>query len=112
MEELAQQVSRLLGQLRLVKRAIHQLNPTVSCALIELERQVPHPQARVAALLDVSLWPAEASHQEVLQPLFRSSQVISWVHRPEDVVGRHLSVKSRNEPGKAVLANLTVNLTF
>jgi hypothetical protein len=41
--------------------------------------------------------PAEAAHEEVLQPLFRSRQIVGRIHLAENVVGRHLFVKGGNE---------------
>ena len=74
MEEPAQQVFRFLGQLCLIERAIHQLDPAIAGALIELERHVAHAQARVAALLDITLWAAETADQKIPQPFFRAVQ--------------------------------------
>ena len=66
----------------------------------------------MAALLDVSLWPAESADQEFLQPLFRARQIVGRIHRPEDVVARHLRVERPNQPCEAFLADLPVNLTL
>ena len=110
MEELPQQFLGFLRQLGLVERAIHQLHPAIAGALIELERHVPHPQARVAALLDVALRSAEAAHQEIAQPLLGARKVVRRIHRSEDVVGGHLRVKRPDQPLKALFANLRVDL--
>jgi hypothetical protein len=64
------------------------------------------------ALFHVSLRAAKAADQEVLQPLFGSGQVVGGVHRPENVVTRYLSIERGDETCEAVLADLSVNLTF
>ena len=80
--------------------------------LIELERHVPHAQARVPALLNVSLRPPKPADQEISQPFLGAVKVLGRIHWSEDVVGGHFRVKRRHQPGKAFLANLPVNLTF
>src|SRR5262245_41184529 len=112
MEEPAEQVLRLLGQLCFLERALHQRHPAIAGPLIELERHMPHPQPRVAPLLDISLRSAEAADEKVLQPLFRASQIIGRIHRAENVVARHLGVKRPDQPLEAVFTNLLVDLSL
>jgi hypothetical protein len=71
-----------------------------------------HPQPRMAAFLDVMLGPAKAADQELPQPLLCPVHVVGRVHGPEDVVGRHLVVKRRNEAREARLTDLRVDISF
>ena len=64
-----------------------------------------HPQARVAALLDVALRPAEAAHEEIAQPLLGAGEIVLGIHRPQDVVGGDLAVEESDEALEPVLAD-------
>ncbi len=64
----------------------------------------------MAALLDVARRTAEAADQEVAQPFFGAGQIVRRIHRPENVVGRHLRVERAHEAGEAVLADARVDL--
>ena len=110
MEESSQEIFGFFGQLRFIKCLVHQLHPSIARALIELERHVPHAQARMAALLDVSLRPAKAADQEILQPLFSALQIRFRVHRAKNVVAGNLPVKPRDEALEAFLADLRVDI--
>ena len=69
-------------------------------------------QSRVAALLDIAIWPAKTPNQEVAQPFFGTGHVVSGVHRAKNVVARDLGIKRPHEARKPVLANLFKNLKF
>ena len=92
--------------------AVHQLHPAIPCLLINRERHVPHPQARMSPLLDVSRWTAKPAHEKITQPLLRAGKIMRRVHRPENVVVRHLCIKRTHQPGKPVLADAFVDLFF
>ena len=66
----------------------------------------------MTALLDVALRTAEAANQEVAQPLFGTRQVVSGVHRPQDVVARDLAVEGGNEASETLLADKGVEIGF
>ena len=69
------------------------------------KRHVPHPQARVPALLDVARRAAEPSDEKVAQPLLGAGQIVRRIHRPENRIGRHLRVERADETREAVLAD-------
>jgi len=66
---------------------------------------VAHPEARVAALLDVALRAAEAADQKVTQPLLGGGEIASRIHRAEDLVAGDLPVERRDEALEAVFAD-------
>ena len=72
---------------------------------------MPHPQPRVAALLDIALRSAETAHQELFQPVFSARKVVRRIHRSEDVVGRHMRVKRSDQPLEALFPNLRVDIS-
>ena len=99
-------------QLRLLQRAFHQRHPPIAGLLIDGEWHVPHPQARMAALLDVARRSAEAADQKIAQPLFRGRQVIRRIHRSEHIVRWHLRIKGADQPSEPVFPNPFVDLFF
>ena len=110
MEESTQEIFGLFRQLRFIERLVHQLHPSIARALIELERHVPHAQARMAALLDVALRSAKAADQKIFQPLLGAMQILFRVHRAKNVVARNLLVERRDQPLEAFLADLPVDI--
>src|SRR5437870_3418966 len=85
-EELAQHRVDILGQLHLVERVRHQLQPALARGGVDRERHVPHPQARMAALLDVALRAAEAADQKIAQPLLGARKIAGRIHRSENLI--------------------------
>lgn len=98
--------------MRLLQRSFHQRHPTVPGLLIDGKRHVAHPQARMAALLDVARRSAEAADQKVAQPFFGAGQVVGRVHRAEHLVRRDLRVERADQAGKPVFPNPFVDLFF
>jgi hypothetical protein len=94
----------------LVERAIHQLHPAIARRLIDDEREVPHSQARMASLLDVSRGTTKAADQKIAEAFFGAAQVVRRVHRPEDVIVWYLSIKGVHQPGEAVLTDARIDL--
>ena len=74
--------------------------------------RVAHAQAGMAALLHVGRRPAEAADQEQAQALFGARQVFLWIHRPENVVLRHLSVEGRHQAAESIFANSRIHIAF
>ncbi len=70
------------------------------------------PQPWMTALLDVTLRTAETPDQEVAEPLFRAREVVGGVHRPEDVVLRHLRVEGPHQPRKACFTDRRIEAAF
>lgn len=112
MEELAQDGGGIGGQRGFVERAIHQLHPPIACALIDRERRVAHPQARVAALIDVVLRPAEAVQQEPAEARFGARQILRRIHRAQDLVFRHLRIERAHETRESLVSYARENLVF
>ena len=111
-EEFAEHGGYLGVELRRLERAVHQTDPAIAPALINSERHVPHPQARMTTLFDVALRPAKAADQEVAQPLLGASQVVLRIHGAKNLVGRYLCVEGTNEAAEAFLANARVHINF
>lgn len=110
MEELAQDGSCLWFEMRFVKGSIHQLYPAIAGGLIDDERHVPHPQSWMAALLDIAWRTTETADQKVAQPLLSAGKIVGRVHRPENVIRRHLRIEGANEAGKAFFADTHIDL--
>lgn len=81
------------------------MNPAVASFLVDGKRDVPHAQARMAALLQVSGGSAESHYQEVAQALLGFGKIASGVHRREDLILRNLAVERAHQPLKAFLAD-------
>lgn len=71
-----------------------------------------HAQSRVTALLDVSRRSAEAPDEEVAKALFSPDEIVSRIHRSEDVVFGYLFVEGVDKLLKAVFADAFVDLVF
>lgn len=109
-QEVSHQHSDIIGQTRFLERMLHQLHPAIARALIDDKWHVPHAQAGMAALLDVARRTAEATDQEITQPDFGARQVFRRVHRPKNVVARHLPVKCPHQARESFLADAFVDL--
>ena len=112
MKERPQHPNRLVRQLRLVQRAVHQRHPSVPGRFVQPERRVAHPQPGMATLLHVSRRPAKAPNQEQAQPLFGTGKVFGRIHRPENVVARDLRVERADQPPESLLANQRVHISI
>ena len=99
-------------QRRLLECAIHQRHPAVARPLIDGERHVAHPQARMPTPFDVARRSAEPADEKVTQPLFRAGEIVWWIHRPQDVIAGHLRVEGADEPRKSLLPDARVDLFF
>ncbi len=95
-------------QFRFRESPVHHLDPTIARSLCDSKRGVPHPQARVASIVDISLRTAKAKYQEIAKALFRPLQVVYRVHGAEDVVARHLAIKRCHQTGKSFLSDSRV----
>lgn len=73
---------------------------------------MPQAKPRVAALLDVTWWTAEAADQEVTEPLLGAGQIVRGIHRTNQIVTGHLPVEGGDEPPESVLANGGVDITL
>jgi hypothetical protein len=71
---------------------------------------VTHPQARVAALLDVTLRSTESSDEKVAQPLLGARKIVPRIHGTEDIVFRHLPVERGDEPREPFFADRRVDI--
>ncbi len=100
------------GKRRRVERVVHHRHPAVARLLIQPIRMVSHAQAGVAALLLVARRAAEAADQEVTQPGLRAGHIILRIHRPEQIVRRHLGVERLHQPLEAVFPNARKDLPF
>lgn len=58
----------------------------------------------------ITLRAAEPENEKLPQTLLSPGQIVGRIHRPENVVLRHLTVKSSDEPLKSVLADERINL--
>lgn len=108
-EEFAEQGIRVRPERGVVERAIHELQPPVTRVRRDREGHVPHPQARMPALLHVTRGAAETADKEVTQALLGAGKIVGRIHRPKDGVGRHLPVKRRYQATKAVFADRGVD---
>lgn len=61
-------------------------------------------------LLDVARRPAEATDEEITQPLLGAREVVGRIHRSEDVVARNLCVKRADQTLETLLANAFIDL--
>lgn len=83
----------------------HDLKPAVARGLINFEGSVTHPQARMAALLNVVLRATKAKNQESAQTFFRGAEIAALIHRTEDVVGGDLTIKGGNKSAKSFFSD-------
>lgn len=112
MKKLAQDELGVGRERSLIERTIHQRHPAIAGALIQAEREVPHPQPWMAARRFVARWPAEAADQELPQSMLGARQVVFRIHPPEHIVSGHLRIERRHQPRKPVFADPFVNIAF
>ena len=93
------------GQRCFIKRSGHERDPPIAGALIDRERRVPGAQARVPALLDVSLRTTEAADQKLAQPGLGARKIFGRIHRSQDVIVRHLSIERVHQTCETVFAD-------
>ena len=86
------------------------MHPSITRCLADGKRGVPHPQSRMAALLDILLRSAETEDQKIAEALFGSCHIVFRIHGPEDVIVRHLLVKRGHESLKSLVSNRGVNV--
>jgi hypothetical protein len=98
--------------LRFLESPFHQQHPAITGALVDGKRHVAHPQAWMAALLDIAWRSAEAADEKVAQTLFRSREIVRRIHGAEHLIGRNLGVERTDQPGKAFFSNPCVDLFF
>ena len=63
-KECPEDGGNIFAELALRDRVIHQLHPAVAGVLIDGERGVAQAEFRMAAVLQIILWSAEAKEQE------------------------------------------------
>lgn len=95
-----------------IQGAIHQLNPPVASALPDRKRGVTHAEAGVTALFDVERRPPESIHQKVLEPLFRSLEIVRGIHRTQNIIAGNLAVERGDQALKPLGADHGVNFVF
>jgi hypothetical protein len=64
----------------------------------------------MAASFDVVRRSAKPTNEEVAQPLLRAGEVVGWIHRPEQVICRHLAVEGGDQTPESVLSDITEDL--
>ena len=90
----------------------HQSKPVLARGSVNRKRSVAHAQSRMAAVLNVSLGPAEAANEEVSKACFGRCKVPACVHGAKDGVGRNAAVESRNQSLETVITDSGVYLKF
>ena len=74
---------------------------------------MPHAQAWMSALFDVTLRSPEAKNQEIAQTFFGPGKVsVFFIHGPENVIVRDAPVKRGYQPFEPVFADRGINLVF
>jgi hypothetical protein len=66
----------------------------------------------MSALLHVARGTAEPPNQEVAEALLSAGQIVARVHRPEQVILRHLRVEGPHEAREPLLADPSVHFFF
>jgi len=105
LEKRSKKLFGLSRQSGIRKRFVHQLHPAVAGGLIDPERKVSRPQARMSSLFDVSLRASEPVDQEIAQALLGARTILLRVHRSENVVLRDLAIKRSHEARETFLPN-------
>ena len=111
-EERAEDGRGLGGEVGLFERRLHQRHPPVTGGLIDGKWRMTLAQTRVPALLDVARWSAESADQEVFESLLSTGQIVSRIHRPQQVVVGNLRVEGAHQSREAFFANHCVELKF
>jgi len=93
-----------------VECVLHEDHPSVPGALVDGKRYVPHPQPRMAALLDIAGWTAEPANEKIAQSNLCAVQISRRIHRTENVVARHLGIERADQPGEPFFANTRIDL--
>jgi len=83
----------------------NQGQPAVALGHADAKGHVPHPQARVTSFQDVLGIPGDAKQEKIAQSRFGTLPVIARIHRREQVVGFHTSIKARHHATDAFLAD-------
>ncbi len=112
LEELPKKLFDFGRQRGFGKCFVHQPHPAVSRGLIDVERNMPRPQARMSALFNIFLRTSKPVDQEIAQTLFCARTIFRGIHASEYVVVRHLAIKRSDEAREAFLSNTRVNVSF
>jgi hypothetical protein len=111
-EEFPKDLLGLCRQRSFPKSTIHQAHPSVASSLIYMERRMPCAEAWMPSLFDVSLRPSEAADQEISEALLGICEIRRWVHRPQKVVLRDLSIECGDQACESFRANHGINFEF
>ena len=109
MEELPEGFRHGLGQGCFFQGVVHQPDPSVARIPIDGKGEVTHPQARVAALLDIARRAAESEDQKIAQALFGAGEIFGGIHRSQDGIIGDLPVKGADEALEALFANKVID---
>ena len=88
-KEFPELVAGLVRDLGFHHGLVHQLQPAVTLELADTKRGVPHPQSRMAALLDIGVGTTQAENEKIAQTLLGSFPVIVRIHGANDLIYAH-----------------------
>ena len=95
-----------------LKSRVHQTNPAIASSLIYRKRCMSKPQLRVTSMLQIILRTTESKYQEHPQAILCPLKIFGRVHRPQNIVVRHLLIKRSNQARNAVRTDHAVYLVF
>lgn len=90
----------------------HKFDPSVARGLIDRERRMPQSELRMTSMVQIILRSPEAKNQKHAQPIFGPLKVIGRIHRPQQIVLRHLLIERSNQATDAVRTDRTMDLVF
>jgi hypothetical protein len=94
------------------KSTIHQAHPSVAGSLIYMEWRMPRAEAWMASLFDVSLRPSEPADEEISEALLGTWKIRRWVHGPQKVVLRDLSIEGGDQACETFRSDHRINFEF
>ena len=98
------------GQGSFSESVIHELDPTVAGCGVDAERKMAGAEARMTALLDITLRTAETVDQKIAKTDFRGLTLVLGVHGPEDIVLRDLTIEGADEADETVFSDQGVKI--